>query len=183
MSNSILREKSSDYQVSKSRRSKIKFGSHVEVDAYLLPDGEIRFGKNSASTSLGYGKDWVGELAGKPLEALRLRGYTGAEKSIALETVGGGGRSAETISLSDYRKLISFAAKKGKTKAESLLDAILEVSLEDFARESFGIATLTPQEKSIRIDAIICTYYLEEQLEIDHRRLPGDNLYFPDGVN
>jgi hypothetical protein len=179
----IVREEAAKYQVSKSSRAKVKFGSSIEVDAYLLPDGEIRFGKNSASISLGYGKDWVGELKGKPLELLRGKGYTGAEKSVDLPAVRGGGDSAKTISLSDYRQLIIFAARKGKENAFALLEALADISLEDFAREALGVQRLTSQEKTDRIDAIICTYYLEEQAEIDDRRLPGDDMYFADGVN
>jgi hypothetical protein len=179
----IVREEAAKYQVSKSSRAKVKFGSSIEVDAYLLPDGEIRFGAASAASSIGYADNWVTRISGKALEALTAKGFTGLQKTVDLPTVRGGGDSAKTISLSDYRQLIVFAAKKGKANAEALLDAILEVSLEDFAREALGIDRLTGQQKTDRIDAIICTYYLEEQTEIDDRRLPGDDMYFADGVN
>jgi hypothetical protein len=178
MDNSIL-------SVIKAKRATVKFGSQIEVDAYLLPDGEFRFGIGSAGLSIGYSKEYLGRLSDRAplqLKALRRAGYTGLAKSVALPSINGGGRSAETISLSDYKKLITFAAKKGKAQAEALLDAILDVSLEDFARAAFAIPLLTPQEKSDRIDEIV-SYYLEEQIEIDDRRLPGDNLYLPMGIN
>lgn len=57
------------------------------------------------------------------------------------------GTEAKTLSLLDFRKLIVFAAKKERPEADALLDAIVDVSLEDYFRIAFGQQTLTLEEK------------------------------------
>ncbi len=64
-----------------------------------------------------------------------------------LNSINGGGTEAKTLSLLDFRKLIVFAAKKERPEAEALLDAIVDVSLEDYFRIAFGQQTLTLEEK------------------------------------
>jgi len=58
----------------RAERATVKFCEGVEVDGYLLPDGEFRVGKVGAAIAVGYGKDWVGQLKGKPLKALQDKG-------------------------------------------------------------------------------------------------------------
>jgi hypothetical protein len=136
--------------ITRAERSTVKFCEGVEVDGYLLPDGEFRVGKIGAAISVGYGKDWLGQLKGKPLKALQSAGFTGSEKPVQLESISGGGTESKTVSLSDFRKLIIFAAKKGKPEAEALLDAIVDVGLEDWFRLAFGQEQLTLEEKRDR---------------------------------
>lgn len=131
----------------RAERTTVKFCDGVEVDGYQMPDGEFRVGKIGAAIAVGYGKDWVGQLKGKPLKALQDKGYTGSEKPVQLDSIRGGGGEAKTLSLSDFRKLIIFAAKKERPKAEALLDAIVDVSLEDWFRVAFGQEQLTLEEK------------------------------------
>jgi len=131
----------------RAERATVKFCEGVEVDGYLLPDGELRVGKVGAAIAVGYGKDWVGQLKGKPLKALQDKGFTGSEKPVQLNSINGGGTEAKTLSLLDFRKLIVFAAKKERPEAEALLDAIVDVSLEDYFRIAFGQQTLTLEEK------------------------------------
>ncbi len=172
--------------VSKSQRSTIKFGSTIQVDGYLMPNGEFRVGIASASISVGYAKNYLGRLADsapKQLEALQLAGYTGLLESATLDMIGGGGASAETISLADYRELIIFASEKGKKPAQALNRALMQVSLDDFFRTSFAIPLMSMAEKKVVIETIIHSFYLEHQWEIDNRRLPGDDLYLPKGIN
>lgn len=46
----------------KAQRATVKFCEGVEVDGYLLPDGEFRVGKISIAKALGYSKEWTGKL-------------------------------------------------------------------------------------------------------------------------
>lgn len=131
----------------KAQRAIVKFCEGVEVDGYKLPSGEFRVGKAGASVAVGYGKDWVGQLAGKSLKALQDNGFTGSEKVVNLDLINGGGATAKTLSLQDFRKLIIFAASKGKPKAAALLDAIVDIALEDWLRLSFGESTLDLVER------------------------------------
>jgi len=54
------------------------------------------------------------------------------------------------LNLPDFRKLILFAASKGKPQAVALLNAILDTGLEDWFRLSFGQEQLTLEEKRDR---------------------------------
>lgn len=81
---------------------------------------------------------------------MQSAGFTGSEKPVKLDSVNGGGTESKTVSLSDFRKLIIFAAKKGKPEAEALLDAIVDVGLEDWFRLAFGQEQLTLEEKRDR---------------------------------
>jgi hypothetical protein len=49
----------------KAQRKTIKFCPSVDVEGFLLPDGEFRVGKSSASLALGYQKDYLSRLPKK----------------------------------------------------------------------------------------------------------------------
>lgn len=105
----------------RAERATVKFCEGVEVDGYLLPDGEFRVGKVGAAIAVGYGKDWLGQLKGKPLKALQDMGYSGESIPVECETISGGGRHVQTISRLDFDILIAFAASEGKRDAMRLL--------------------------------------------------------------
>jgi hypothetical protein len=172
--------------VIKAKRASVKFGGIIEVDGYLMPSGEFRVGITGASESVGFSKEYLTALAKKSprqLEALQSKGFTGLAETVQLERISGGGGSAKTISLDDYKKLILFAAYKGNPKAQALNEALLTVSLEDFFRTAFAIPLMSMAEKKAVVEKIIQSHYLEHQWEIADRRLPGDDLYLPMGVN
>lgn len=171
--------------VIKAKRASVKLGSQIEVDGYLMPDGEIRVGVSSASLSVGFGKSYLSEIEGKSpnqFKALQSNGFTGSRIPAEVDNARGSSR-VETISLDDYMELIVFASEKGKKPAQALSRAMLRVSLSDFFRTAFAIPLMTMAEKKIEVDRIICSYYAQEQLEINNRRLPGDDLYLPMGIN
>lgn len=137
----------------RAERATVRFCEGVEVDGYRLPDGEFRVGKIGAAIAIGYAKNYLTEVekkSPKQLKALQSAGFTGLEKYIELESVKGGGTSASTLSLADFRKLIIFAASKGKPQAVALLNAIVDVGLEDWFRLAFGQEQLTLEEKRDR---------------------------------
>lgn len=143
----VILNRRTTMNIIKAERRTVKFCEGVEVDGYMLPDGEFRVGKVGASVAIGYGKDWLGQLGGKTLKGLQSSGFTGSEKIIKLDAIHGGGTTAKTISLPDFRKLIIFAASKGKPQAVALLDAVVDVGLDDWFRGHFGQRSLTLDEK------------------------------------
>lgn len=81
------------------------------------------------------------------LKGLQSSGFTGSEKIIKLDAIHGGGTTAKTISLADFRRLIIFAASKGKPQAIALLDAIVDVGLDDWFCGHFDQIPLSLGEK------------------------------------
>lgn len=137
----------------RAERSTIKFCEGVEVDGYRMPNGDFRVGKVGASVAVGYAKNYLTEVekkSPKQLKALRDAGFTGLEEFVELDHIRGGGTTASTLNLPDFRKLILFAASKGKPQAVALLNAILDTGLEDWFRLSFGQEQLTLEEKRER---------------------------------
>jgi len=115
--------------------------------------GEFRVGKAGASVAVGYAKNYLTEIekkSPKQSKALQDTGFTGLEEFIELDHVRGGGTTASTLNLPDFRKLILFAASKGKPQAVALLNSILDTGLEDWFRLSFGQQQLTLEEKRDR---------------------------------
>lgn len=164
----------------KAQRATVKFCEGVEVDGYLLPDGEFRVGKGSTSTALGFAKNYLSKLpssAPKQLEALQATGFTGYCQSVEIDNERGATRS-DTLSLQDFRKLIIFAASKGKAPAIALLNAIVDVGLEDWFRLSFGIEQLTLEEKRDRFYksyAKTINWLEQDKAEIEYLELSGDD--------
>lgn len=104
-------------------------------DAYQMPNGEKRIGFQGAASVLGYEKNWLGALpkrSPKQLKALQDTGYTGLpiEVEIWERRQGGGGR-ANTISLRDFTKLVTYeAVKKTNIRAITILGAMAEFGFE-----------------------------------------------------
>jgi hypothetical protein len=141
----------------RAERATVKFCEGVEVDGYRLPSGEFRVGKVGSARALGYGKDWVTRTIngvasgkGKDAETLIKWGFNGVASSVEVLGSARGTTVADTISLQDFRQLIRLAAKRGKPEAEALLDALLDVGLEDWFRLAFGQEQLTLEEKRDR---------------------------------
>lgn len=141
----------------RAERATVKFCEGVEVDGYRLPSGEFRVGKTSVATSLGYAENWTNRVIngvtsgkGKDAETLIQWGFNGVTSEIEVSGSARGTTKADTISLKDFRQLIRLAAKKGRPQAEALLDALLDVGLEDWFRLAFGQEQLTLEEKRDR---------------------------------
>lgn len=120
----------------------INLGS-VSLDAYMLPNGEKRLGKVGSSLALGYAKNWLTRLpssAPKQLEALQGMGFSGylqPVKIIRLE--GRGAVDAETISIRDFIKLVTYEASvKKNSTAITLICAFAETGLERILDDAFA---------------------------------------------
>jgi hypothetical protein len=105
----------------KAERAVVKFSDGVEVDGYRLPNGELRVGMMGASAALGFKGSWLKQLSTRQMGLLQELGYEGKILRVELETINGGGAFAETISISDFKILATFAASKGKVNALKII--------------------------------------------------------------
>lgn len=168
----------------KAVRATVKFSEQIQVDGYLLPDGEFRVGKTSISNALGYSKMWVGRkikeaqtlvtslatqngsnpsniVKNKPQTIVTslLKKLSGEIRQIEVDGV-----IADTLSLDDFRVLIRYADRDDNFNAQAILDALLDVGLEDWFRLSFGLNQQTLEQKQAKFDQsyIVSIKWLEE---------------------
>jgi hypothetical protein len=178
----------------KAQRATVKFYEGVEFDSYLLPDREFRVGKASIAQALGYNKNWTGKLL-KKAESLvtssdekqgsnpsylvqnkaqsLVASLDGEIKKIEID-----GMVAETLSLKDFRIFIRYADRQGNNLATAILDAIVDVGLEDWFRLSHGIKELTLEEKRDRFYksyAETINWLEQDKTEVKYLELPGDD--------
>ncbi len=71
---------------------------------------------------------------------------------------------------------------KGNVKAQALVQASMAESIERRADAAFSIKRTEP-EYNLRFGESFESVMLENRQEITNRRLPGDDLYLPDGIN
>lgn len=134
----------------RAERQTVVFFEGLEVDGYRMPNGEFRVGVTGSSLVLGYSRNWLYRILssqrGNRLEALRGLGFT--EQTVRAVTVTKtGDREAETISLRDFNRLISYAVFDGKKAALALQLALTDMALNDFFRDAFGDPPLTIAQK------------------------------------
>ncbi len=139
----------------RAKRAVVKFCDGIQVEGYLLPSGEYRVGKASIASALGYSKDWVrrvisGVASGKSKETKTLMGwgFSGVASQVEVPSPTNAKYvPADTLSLKDFRCLVRLADRKGKKEASALIDAFLDVGIEDWFRLAFGQSQLTLEEK------------------------------------
>ena len=174
----------------RAERETVTFFDGLRVDGYRMPDGEFRVGLTGASIVLGYSENWLSRLldreTGTSLKALRGLGFTEETQKVVSETRRGN-REAQTISLRDFNRLISYAVFDGKKAALALQLALTELSLTDFFRDAFGDLPLSIEEKRrLFYEAYAATISPQEwqqmQMEdIIRLALPGDEPHLRDG--
>ena len=133
----------------KAVRSAVKFAEGLEVDGYMLPDGEFRVGKAGASLVLGYKENFLSRIQSatpKKAKALQAEGFTGYSLPVQIGNQRGATHS-DTLSLDDFESFIFFAASECKKEAIALQRALVKVGITDWFRLSFGIKELTLEEK------------------------------------
>ena len=167
----------------RAERATVTFFDGLSVDGYKMPNGEFRVGITSACRVLGYPDNWLYiALSGrsrKRLKSLQGLGFTEETTKIVSETARGD-RTAETISLRDFNRLISYAVFDGKKAALALQLALTEVALNDFFIDAFGEAPLTiDQKRDLFYQAYARTISPEDWRRMDREdilrlALPGD---------
>ena len=124
----------------------IPLGESV-LDAYMLPDGEKRFGIEGIGIALGYTNRWFynrTKRQSKWLKILHGIGFTGAQLDLKIirefdgKSVRGASK-AKTISLRDFVKVITCEAiGERNLKAIILLAAFAETGLEKILDDTFA---------------------------------------------
>lgn len=167
----------------------IKLSDTLSIDGYMMPDEEFRAGIAGASVLLGHGKDWFNRLASKApnkLQALQSAGFTGRLQPVVIPRESGarGASRAQTISLKDLTALITVEALAGNKRAIALQAAFTLEGLDSRFRDAFGVQQRTPDEKR-RFFGLTYEEFLEalaeNRAELEGLRLPGDDLYYPEG--
>jgi hypothetical protein len=133
----------------RAERATVTFFNGLEVEGYRMPNGEFRVGIVSVGQVLGYGRNWLPRLidrGGNRLEALHRLGFSENFVQVVTET-SRGDRTAKTVGLRDFNRLISYAVFDGKRAALALQLALTDLALNDFFRAAFGEAPLTIEDK------------------------------------
>jgi hypothetical protein len=176
----------------RAERQTVIFFDGLEVDGYRMPSGEFRVGITGASKVLGYPNNWLyrilitGESRNQK-KALQGIGFTEETVRIVTET-SRGNREAQTISLRDFNRLISYAVFDGKKAALALQLALTEVALNDFFVNAFGDPPLSVEEKRrLFYEAYAAAISPEEWRQMDREdiirlALPGDEPHLRDGL-
>jgi len=174
----------------RAERATVEFFDGLKVDGYRMPNGEFRVGITGASRVLGYADNWLYRILNgesrKSLNALQGLGFTQETSRIVSETQRGD-REAETISLRDFNRLISYAVFDRQKAALALQLALTEVALNDFFRDAFGDPPLSIDEKrQLFYEAYARTISPEDWRQMDRDEilrlaLPGDEHQLADG--
>lgn len=170
----------------RAERETVIFFDGLKVDGYRMPNGDFRVGVAGASEVLGYGREWLGRVldrGGNTLKALQGLGFTEEIQKVATNS----GRPPETISLRDFNRLISYAVFDGKKAALALQLALTEMSLNDFFRDAFHLASLSISEKrQMFYETYAATISPEDWRRMDREEilrlaLPGDETQLLEG--
>lgn len=177
-------------EIVRAERQTVTFFDGLQVDGYRMPNGEFRVGLTGAGVVLGYSENWLPRLltreTGKSIKALRGLGFTEEIQKVVSETRRGD-REAQTISLRDFNRLISYAVFDGKKAALALQLALTEVALNDFFRDAFGEPPLSIEEKRrLFYETYAATISPEEWKQMEREEilrlaLPGDEPHLRDG--
>lgn len=175
----------------RAERATVVFFEGLSVDGYRMPNGEFRVGITGASLVLGYARNWLFRILNgesrNQLKLLQGLGFTEETVKIVTETQRGD-REAQTISLRDFNRLISYAVFDGKRAALALQLALTEVALNDFFRDAFGDPPLSVEEKrQLFYESYARTISPEEWRQMDREEilrlaLPGDEPQLKDGL-
>ncbi|HLO51485.1 MAG TPA: hypothetical protein VK211_23935 [Kamptonema sp.] len=126
------------------------------------------------------GRDLLNFLNGKSLQALPFKDYNlvHAER---VEVEGRGG-FIKPIPVKLATSYWLYRAIKGNIKAQALAQACMIESIERRADKAFSIKR-SETEYNQRFGELWEEIVSENQWEIQARRLPGDDLYLPMGIN
>ncbi len=155
----------------KAIREKIIFSEELSIDGYKMPDGEYRIGLSSASKAIGYSENWVRRVlnkSGTTAKTLQELGFGGNFLEVVRESNQGNSLTERTISLDDFKHLITYGVIKKKQKAIAFSTALTKIALTDFFRDAFGETQLNIDEKrKLFYQAYAESLSFEDWLEMD----------------
>ena len=164
-------------QGTKAVKATIHLGS-IPLDVYQLPNGSYKLYAESITDAIDrQGRDLLNFLRGKSPQALPFKDYNLVQaQKIEVE---GQGSYIKPIPVPLATSYWLYRAIKGNEKAQLLAHACMIESIERRADMAFNLKR-TEEEYNKRFDKVILLYNREE---VTARRLPGDDLYLPPGIN
>ena len=155
----------------------------IGLQVYQLPDG-------------GYKVDAIGVMNAVDKKGSALTRFITGKSALALPFNGYNFTQAQSIPVADNAQLIKpipiplataywlHEATKGKgnVKAQALVQASMAESIERRADAAFTIKR-TEREYNVRFDKSFEWAVLGNRQDVIDRRLPGDDLYYPEGIN
>jgi hypothetical protein len=154
------------------------FLGNIPLDVYQLPDGSYKLYAESVTGAIDkQGRDLLTFLRGKSLQALPFKGYNLVQAS-KVEVEGQGG-FIKPIPVPLATSYWLHRAFKGNVKAQAIAQACMIESIERRADMAFNLKR-TEEEYNKRFEEVILLYNRDE---VAARRLPGDDLYLPFGIN
>jgi len=163
----------------------VQLSEALEIDGYMMPDGEFRAGITGASVLLGYQKDWFLVLPSKApnkLKALEEKGYRHDPVPVNIQRRGrGGATKAQTISLKELTIVIAIEAQFLNKRAIAIQSAFTFEGFDSRFRDAFGINQLSSAEKrkffGMTHDEFLVAL-AENRAELETLRLPMDSYYY-----
>jgi len=153
----------------------------IPLVVYQLPDG-------------GYKVDAIGVMGAVDKQKQSLTRFINGKSPLALPFSGYNFTQAESIPVEGNAQLIKpipillataywlNQANKGNQRAQALVQASMAESIERRADAAFTIKR-TQVEYNSRFTQTYQSVLLENRQEVIERRLPGDELYLPEGIN
>lgn len=153
----------------------------IPLSVYQLPDG-------------GYKVDAIGVMGAVDKKGNALTRFITGKSPLALPFNGYNFTQVQSIPVTGNAQLIKpipiglataywlNEATKGNVKARALVQASMAESIERRADTAFSIKR-TESEYNVRFGQSFESVLLENWQEIIDRRLPGDDLYLPEGIN
>jgi hypothetical protein len=153
----------------------------IPLVVYQLPDG-------------GYKVDAIGVMGAVDKKGSALTRFITGKSALALPFNGYNFTQAQSIPVVGNAQLmkpipIALAtaywlneATKGNVKARALVQASMAESIERRADTAFSIKR-AESEYNVQFGKFVESVMLENRQEVIERRLPGDDLYYPEGIN
>lgn len=153
----------------------------IPLDVYQIPNSGYKLYAKSVTNVIDrQGRDLLDFLRGKSLQALPFKGYN-LVKAESVEVKGRGG-FIKPIPVKLATSYWFYRAIKGNIKAQALAQACMAESIERRADKAFSIKR-SEAEYNQRLGKFWEEIVAENRWEVQNRRLPGDDLYLPPGIN
>ena len=176
-------------------RKTIRLGP-VEVDGFMLPNGEFRQGLRSTSRAIGTNHQRVSRIVlelvvagAKALQGNESQAFPQAKTASSVEPViKVVGRPESLLSLQFAQKVWSYEARHGdgasQEMAWQIIDTLAGVSLERSYQEAFGVQDSRSQEDRLLdffIDWNIGKYRVlfDREFQIQFKRVTGHDINSP----
>lgn len=164
----------------KAEKTTIYLGS-IPLDVYQMPDGSYKLYVESVTAAIERpNNDLLRFLSGKSPQALPYKNRNLLQEPM-IEVEGYGGY-IKPIPVELATTYWLYRAIKGNLIAQALIQASLAESIERRADMAFEFKR-TEQEYNQKFGDRLEDFLAYNKQEIVDRRLPGDDLYLPPGIN